>query len=39
MEIRVVVTNENLMPIEHGELIVEIYVNFYLFIFIEKYIF
>jgi len=39
MEIRVVATNENLMPLEHSELIVEIYVNFYLFIFIEKYIF
>lgn len=39
MEIRVVATNENLMPIEYGELIVEIYVNFYLFILIEKYLF
>lgn len=38
MEIRIVATNENLMPIEHGEIIVEVYVNFSLFIFIEEYI-
>jgi hypothetical protein len=28
MEVRVVATNENLIPIENGELIVEIYVRF-----------
>jgi len=36
MKIRVVATNENLMPIEYDELIVKIYINFYLFIFIGK---
>ena len=30
MEIRVVAMNENLMPIENGELIVEIYVNIHM---------
>jgi hypothetical protein len=30
IEIRVVATNENLIPIENGELTVEIYVSFYL---------
>jgi hypothetical protein len=29
MEMRVVVTNENLIPMEQGELIVEVYVSFY----------
>jgi hypothetical protein len=36
MEIRVVAMNENLMPIENGELIIEIYVNFYLIFFINR---
>jgi hypothetical protein len=39
MEIRVVATNENMIPIENGELIVEIYVNFHLIFFIDKYIY
>ncbi len=38
MEIRVVCTNENLLPVENGELIVEIYVNFYFLFFIYKHI-
>jgi len=30
IEIRVVATNENLIPIENSELTIEIYVSFYL---------
>jgi hypothetical protein len=39
IEVRAVVTKKNLIPMEHVELIVEVYVSFYLIIFIDKYIF
>jgi len=38
IEVRVVATNENLIPIESGELTIEIYVSFYLFFYTDKYI-